>query len=167
MKFYRVLIILVVVLLAVGIAFLGFSIHFRLKQNEYMFQVDAILAAASVANEEDPLTTDPARSVICEYNGSRWVVVPGNYRTLSSWLRKDATLMVFSAPDREKALKLTVCNEAELYAAPSADSVDVVYLELITMGKSFRIRTDGGNQWTSLLACCTEGTYHDKNIPLD
>ena len=167
MKLVRVLIILTAVLLVAGIAFLAFSIHFRLKQNEYMFQVDAILAAASIANEEDPLTTDPARSVICEYNGSRSVVVPGNSRALSSWLRKDATLMVFSAPDRDKALKLTVCNEAELYAAPSADSGDVVYLELTTMGKSFRIRTDGGNQWASLLACCTEGTYHDKNIPLD
>ena len=95
------------------------------------------------------------------------MVVPGNYTALSSWLRKDAASLPFLSIDKEKALKLTVCNEAVFYAVPDNGSEDVVLIELTTMGRTFRIRTDGGNQWQSLLTCCMKGSYHDDNIPLD
>ena len=84
MKFAKFLIIFTVLLLVFGIAFVIFSIHTRLKGTEYQFQVDAVLAAASIANGEDPLTTDPAVSVTAEYEGRRTVVVPGNYTALSA-----------------------------------------------------------------------------------
>ena len=167
MKIVRVLIVFTVLLLVFGIAFLVWSVHSRLTGTEYQFQVDAILSAASVANGEDPLTTDPDKAVIAEYDGQKAVVVPGNYVTLSSYLRKDCANMLFSSLDRDKALKLTVCGEAVIYAAPDGASEDVVLIELTTMGRTFRIRTDGGNQWQSLLSCCMKGTYHDDNIPLE
>lgn len=154
-------------LLIFGIAFLIYSVHSRLTNTEYQFQVDAVLSAASIANGEDPLTTDPSRAVIAEYDGKRTVVVPGNYTALSTWLRKDSASLLITGPDRSKALKLTVCNEAEIWAAPDRGSDDVVLIELTTMGRTFRVRTDGGNQWPNLLNCCTKGTYHDDNIPLD
>ena len=167
MKIIRVLIILTVLLLVFGIAFLIWSVHSRLTGTEYQFQVDAILSAASVANGEDPFTTDPDKAVIAEYNGQKTVVVPGNYTALSYWLRKDAVNTLFFSMDREKALKLTVCGEAVLRIAPQDESGDVVLVELTTMGRTFRMRTDGGNQWQSILTCCTKGTYHDENIPLE
>lgn len=167
MKLIHILIILTVLLLVLGIAFLIWSVHSRLKGTEYQFQVEAILSAASIANGEDPLTTDPDKAVIAEYDGRKTVVVPGNYLALSSYLRKDAASMLFFSMDRENAMKLTVCNEAVLYLAPDRSNTDVVFVELTTMGQDFRIRTDGGNQWLNLLACCMKGTYHDSNIPLD
>jgi len=167
MKIMRILIIFTVALLVFGIGFLIFSVDARLKGTEYQFQVDAILSAASIANEEDPLTTDPALSVTAEYEGRKTVVVPGNYMALSSYLRKDAASMLFSSMNREKALKLTVCDIATILIAPQDESGDVVLVELATKDQTFHIRTDGGNQWKALLDCCMQGTYHDKNIPLD
>ena len=128
---------------------------------------DAVLTAASIANGEDPLTTDPALSVTAEYEGRKTVVVPGNYTALSSYLRKDAASMLFLSMDREKALKLTVCDIATFYLAPQGGSDDVVLVELVTKDQTFYIRTDGGNQWKNILTCCMEGTYHDKNIPME
>ena len=167
MKLIRIMVVFAIVLLVAGIAFLIFSVHSRLNGTEYQFQVDAVLSAASIANGEDPLTTDPDKAVIAEYQGKRAVVVPGNYTALSSWLRKDAASLPFLSIDKENALKLTVCNEAVFYAVPDKGSEDVVLIELTTMGRTFRIRTDGGNQWQSLLTCCMKGSYHDDNIPLD
>ena len=120
-----------------------------------------------IANGEDPLTTDPEKSVIAEYGGQRAVVVPGNYQALSSYLRKDAVCMLFGSVNKENALKLTVCGEAVLWLAPADDSGDVVLVELTAMGQHFLTRTDGGNQWNSLLNCCMKGTYHDASIPLE
>ena len=128
MKIARVLIIVTVAMLVFGIVFLIFSVHSRLKGTEYQFQVDAVLTAASIASEEDPLTVDPERSVVAEYGGKRTVVVPGNFRALSSYLRKDAASMPFLSADREKALKLTVCGEAVFYIAPKDDTGDVLVI---------------------------------------
>lgn len=167
MKLSRILIIFTALLLVFGIYFMIFSIRSRYATTEYQFQVDAVLAAAAVANQEDPLTTDPSRAVIAEYEGRRAVVVPGNYKALSSYLRKDAASPLFASVSREKALKLTVCGEAEFYIIPRDASGDLVLIELTTGGQRFIVRADGGNLWSSLLTCCLEGTYHDNNIPLD
>ena len=166
MKVFKALLNLTLVLLLVGIAFLIFSIHSRLTTSEYQFQVDAVLSAALVQNQGEPLT-EPDKAVIAEYEGRQVAVAPGNYTSLSFYLRKDAAMPLFLNVDREKALKITVCNEAVFYAVPGNDSGDLVLVRLETGGKVFQMRTDGGNQWPSLLAVCTEGTYHDKNIPLD
>ena len=166
MKLSRILIILVAVLLAAGIAFFVFSIHSRMTTSEYQFQVDAILAAAEVANNGETVT-DPEKAVIAEYDGSRAVVAPGNYLALSSYLRKDAAMPLSVHIDRQKALKLTVCNEAVLYVMPEGGSGDVILIRLKTQGKTFGMRADGGNLWQSLLTCCMTGTYHDDNLPLE
>ena len=167
MKATKILIILVILFLVGGIAFMIFSVHSRLQGTEYQFQIDAILTAASIANEEDPATTDPEKAVIAEYDGRKTVVVPGNYLALSSYLKKDSASMLFLSIDREKALKLTICGEAVIYAVPEKNNEDVVLLELTTMGQTFRMRTDGGNQWAKLLECCMKGTYHDENIVIE
>ena len=167
MKIFRILVIVTILLLIAGIAFLIFSIHSRLTISEYQFQVDAILTAASIANGEDSLTTDPALSLTAEYEGRKAVVVTNNYMALSSYLRKSSACMLFFSVNREKAMKLTVCNEAVFYIAPQENSEDVVYVEFSTMGQTFHMRTHGGNQWKNLLDCCMKGTYHDGNIPLE
>ena len=127
MKWTRILIVFVVLLLVGGIAFLAASVHLRLTSAEYQFQVDAVLAAAKVANGEEPVT-DPARAVVAEYEGKRWVVVPGNYLALSSFLRKDAFARLFTKPDPERALTLTVCGEARFTLSPdeTGDRVTVM-----------------------------------------
>ena len=166
MKGFKILLIVVIALLLFGIVFLIFSIHSRLTTSEYQFQVDAVLSAAMVQNQGEPLT-EPDKAVIAEYEGRRFVVVPGNYKSLSFYLRKDAAMPPFLRIDREKAVKITVCNDAIFYAVPADDTGDLVLIRLETGGKVFQMRTDGGNQWTNILNICTDGTYHDQNIPLD
>ena len=156
MKGFRVFVAITLLLLIAGIGFLVFFIHARMTATEYLFQVDAVLSAASVVNQDQPLT-DSDKAVISEYEGQRYVIVPGNYLALSSYLRKDASMPLFLNIDREKALKIT----------PEQDSGDVVLIRLEAGNRVFQMRTDGGNQWSSLLAVCTRGTYHDENIPLN
>ena len=166
MKVFKILVILTVLLLVAGIALLVFSVHARLTASEYQFQVDAVLAAASVANQGEPLT-DPDKAVISEYDGKQTVIVPGNYTALSYYLRKDAYTHPFLNVDTQNALKITVCGDAVFYAVPVDDSGDKVVIRLETNGNVFQMHTDGGNQWDNLLAVCTKGTYHDDNIPLN
>lgn len=166
MKGFKILIIFTAILLVFGIAFLVYSVHARLTASEYQFQVDAVLSAAAVANRGDSLT-ESDRAVIADYGGQRTVIVPGNYTALSFYLRKDAAMPPFLHIDREKALKITVCDEAVFYVIPEDTGGDIVLIRLETGGKVFQMRTDGGNQWASLLAVCTKGTYHDENIPLN
>lgn len=166
MKAFRILLVFTAVLLVFGIVFLVYSVHARLTVSEYLFQVDAVLSAAAVANREEPLT-ESDKAVIAEYGGQRNVIVPGNYNALSFYLRKDAAMPPFMHIDREKALRITVCDEAVFYIVPEKENEDIVLVRLETGGKTFQMRTDGGNQWTSLLAVCSKGTYHDDNIPLN
>ena len=166
MKGFRVFVAITLLLLIAGIGFLVFFIHARMTATEYLFQVDAVLSAASVVNQDQPLT-DSDKAVISEYEGQRYVIVPGNYLALSSYLRKDASMPLFLNIDREKALKITVCDDAVFYAVPADESGDKVLIRLETNGNVFQMHTDGGNQWASLLECCTGGTYHDDNIPLE
>jgi len=163
---FWILVIVTIAALLGGIGLVIYSVNARLTGNEYQFQVDAVLAAAEVANGGEPLT-DPEKAVIAEYEGKKAVIAPGNYRALSSYLRKDAASMLFLTIRPEKAVRITVCGEAEIYAMPEDEQGDVVLIQMTSRGKTFRIRTDGGNQWSSLLRCCMEGTYHDANIPLD
>ncbi len=165
-NWFWILLVLTIVLLLFGIGWMIFSVNSRLTGTEYQFQVDAVLAAAKIENGGEPLT-DPGKAVVAEYEGRRAVVVPANYAALSSYLRKDAASPLFLSIQPEKSLKLTVCGEAEIYAMPEEGNGDVVLIQMTTQGRTFRIRTDGGNQWSSLLRCCMEGTYHDANIPLD
>ena len=166
MKGFRIFVAVTLLLLIAGIGFLIFFIHARMTATEYLFQVDAVLSAASVVNQDQPLT-DSDKAVISEYEGQRYVIVPGNYLALSSYLRKDASMPLFLNIDREKALKITVCDESVFYLVPEQDSGDVVLIRLEAGNRVFQMRTDGGNQWASLLAVCTKGTYHDENIPLN
>lgn len=166
MKAFRVLLIITVLLLVLGIGFLIFSVHSRLTTSEYLFQVDAVFSAASVANQDEPLT-ESDKAVIADYEGQKSVIVPGNYKSLSFYLRKDAYMQPFMRMDKDKALKVTVCDETAFWILPKEDNSDIVWIRLETGGKTFDMRTDGGNQWSSLLAICTKGTYHDENIPLE
>ena len=95
------------------------------------------------------------------------MVAPGNYQALSSYLRRDAAMPLFARIDEAKALKIVCCAEAEMLIAPTDDTGDRVLVRLTTQGRSFTMHLRGGNLWQSLLACCLEGTYHDKNLPLD
>ena len=166
MKAFRILAVAAVLLLVCGIVFMVFSINARMTASEYQFQVDAILYAATVANQGEPVT-EADKAVISEYEGKKTVIVPGNYTALSSYLRKDVAMPPFLQIDKSRALKITVCGEAVFYAVPSDTSEDVVLVRLESNGSVFQMRTDGGNQWTNLLNCCTKGTYHDDNIPLN
>ena len=150
MKGFRVFVAITLLLLIAGIGFLVFFIHARMTATEYLFQVDAVLSAASVVNQDQPLT-DSDKAVISEYEGQRYVIVPGNYLALSSYLRKDASMPLFLNIDREKALKITVCDESVFYLVPEQDSGDVVLIRLEAGNRVFQMRTDGGNQWSSLL----------------
>ena len=162
----KLAILLAVILLVGGIVGMVYMLRARTQSNEYQFQIDAILAACTVANGGETLT-DPDRAVIAEYDGKKAVIAPGNYQALSSYLRKDAAMPFFARIDRGAALKITFCDEAVLYAVPADASMDKVLVRLETRGQVFTMHIRGGNLWPSLTACCLEGTYHDRNLPLD
>ena len=165
-KWARGLTIFTILMLIFGVVFIGYLLRARTQANEYQFQVDAVLSACEIANQGEPLA-DPDRAVIAEYDGHIAAVVPGNYLALSSYLRKDAIMPFLFTMDRSKALKLTFCGEAVLYASPVDDSGDKVLVCLETQGQTLNMHIRGGNLWPNLLACCLTGTYHDQNIPLD
>ena len=161
MKITRILVILTVLLLVAAIGFIVYAVHSRTAIPNYQFQVDAVLSAASIANEDNPLTTESNKCVIAEYEGRRAVVVPDNYLSLSSYLKKDAACPLFVSVNK------SVCDIAVFYIMPEGDSTDVVLVEMDSSGKHFGMRIDGGNLWPNLLESCMKGTYHGQNIPLD
>lgn len=156
----------VVALLLFGIVFMAYLWRARTVGNEYQFQVDAILAAARVANENQTVTEED-KAVIAEYEGKRAVIAPGNYTALSAYLRKDAAMPPFSRIETKNALKITFCGQAVLYAQPVNAGGDRALVHLTSRGTTYRMHIRGGNVWQDLLRCCTQGTYHDNNIPLD
>ena len=162
---FKLLVLFVILMLLSGIAGGIYLVYARMQGNEYLFQVDAVLSAALIANGNEPVT-DPDRAVIAAYNGQRAVIVPGNYTALSSYLRKDAVHSLIR-PDGSKALTLTVCGQAVFTAAPADEKGDQVLVQLETQGKTLVMHLRGGNLWPNLLACCLEGTYHDRNLPAD
>lgn len=167
MKWYtKCIIFLVVFLLAAGIGSIVYLLRARMQGTEYQFQVDAILSAAEMVNQGEAATEED-KAVIAEYEGKRYIIVPGNYLALSSYLRKDAVMLLLPRLDESKAIKIVFCGEAEMLLAPADDTGDRVLIRLRSRGQTFHMHTRGGNQWQSLVACCTKGTYHDENIPLD
>ncbi len=162
----RLVVILAAVLLLAGIAGMVFLVNSRMETNEYLFQVDAVLSAARVANGGEALTEE-SRAVIAEYEGQRYVIVPGNYTALASYLHRDPARPLLVSLKEEEALRITFCGEAMLLAVPADSSGDRVILRFTSGGKTLTMHLRGGNLWPNLLACCTVGSYHDQNIPLD
>lgn len=162
----KCIIFLTVFLLAAGIGSMIYLLRARMQGTEYQFQVDAILSAAAVANQGEAIA-DEDKAVIAEYEGKRYVIAPGNYIALSSYVRKDAAMPLLPRLNESKAMKIVFCGEAEMLLAPADDTGDRVLIRLTSRGKTFHMHTRGGNLWTNLVACCTKGTYHDLNIPLD
>ena len=164
-KGVRVALILVIVLLVGGVAGMIFAVNSRMQTNEYLFRIEAAFSAATVANGGEPLT-DPEVSIVSEWEQQRWTVVPGNYKALLAWLKREPGRPIFFSMDTSRALKLVFCDSDVLYAAPANDSGEQVLIQLETGGQTFRMRIHGGKLWDSLLAAATRGTYHDDNLPL-
>ena len=162
----RFFIILTVIVLLGGIAFLIFAVHSRKRTFEYLFQVDAVMTAATVANNGE-LIQDPALSVVSEWQGERWYVHPANYTAISSYIKRDAAMPLFFHMNEDEVLTITCCNDAVFRIAPSNDEGDAVDIELKTGGQTFRIHARGGILWPALLECSTRGTYHDQNLPVN
>ncbi|MBR6706870.1 MAG: hypothetical protein IKI84_09350 [Clostridia bacterium] len=164
--FTKAVTITAILALVVGIAGIVYAVHARMASAEYQFQIDAVLSAASIANEGKAVT-DADRAVIAEYQGGRAVVVPGNYKALSYYLRMDAMMPPWGNVKEDQCLKITVCGEAVILVMPDKGSDDNILIRMTTGGKTFLMKAHGGNLWTNLLACAMQGTYHDSNIPLD
>ncbi len=162
----RAITIAAILVLILGTAGIIYAVRARMVSAEYQFQVDAVLAAAAVANEGKE-TTEADRAVVAEYQGKRAVVVPGNYKALSYYLRMDAMMPPWGNVKEDQCLKITVCGEDDIFVMPAKGSADIILIRMTTGGKTFSMRARGGNLWTSLLSCAINGTYHDSNIPLD
>ena len=165
MKWYSKLIItLAILLLAGGIAFLGFLLHAQTSRNEYRFQTEAMMAATLVANQGEP-DTAPEKSIVSGYEGRRYVIHPENYKKVSFYLQENLSPDPFSRIDKEKALELTFCGEGKIWV--QARDADRVRILLETGGKAWRMQARGGNIWVNLLRCCQEGSSLAENILLD
>ncbi len=166
MKWFTKLIFVLVAVLLLGSVFgFIFILRARTQATEYRFQIDALLQAALIANEEQPLT-DADKAVVAEYGGQRTVVVPGNYAALAYYLERDAVSPPWGRPDPDRSLHIRICDLAELYVSPADKTGEKVLIWLKEPERSIVVHVRGGNQWQSLLDCCMTGTYHDANIPL-
>ena len=69
MKWYvKAVVVTAILLLAVGIAGIVYAVRARMVSAEYQFQADAVLTAASVANEGEAVT-DADRTGHCGISG--------------------------------------------------------------------------------------------------
>ena len=114
----------------------------------------------------DTVLPDLSKAIVASYGGTRTLIAPGNYRALLYYLELDPAMRLISHPDRKKAVRIDICDLATIYAAPMDASGEKVLVELQTKDQTFLMQVHGFNHWEQLLACCTEGTYHDENIPL-
>ena len=156
---------LAVLLVVAGCFGIYYAVRARMQASEYQFQVDAVLAAATVANGGE-LTGDPDKAVIARYQDRSAAVAPGNYRALSYYLRMDAMMPPWGRVNEDQCLTVTVCGEAVFSVMPLNESGDSVLIRLTTQGQTFLMRARGGNLWQNLLECALNGTYHDQNLIL-
>ena len=162
----RILLTLTALLLIGGIISFIYFIYVRQQGNEYRFQIEAILSAAAIANQEE-LTDDPEMAVIASYEGQKTVVHPENYRQLAFYLREDCVMTLFTKADPKSALEIVFCGTDRLLASPADSSGDRVVIHLETRGKTFNMLVRGGNLWKNLITCCGKGTYFADNLPLE
>jgi len=164
--FTKILIGLVILFILSGIGLMIYAINARMQGTEYQFQVEAVLSAAAMANADEVHMTG-SRTVIAEYQGERVLINPANYKALSSYLRKDAAMPLFSRVDKSKALHLTILDIAEAYVMPQDEQGDRICISFTSSGRSFTMSARGGNLWSSLLSCSMKGTWAGDNYPLD
>ena len=157
---------LAIALLVLSIGGMIYAYHATRQSVEFHFQVDSLITAAKIANNEEPLT-DPDRAIIAEYEGKSYLIVPGNYTALSFYLQQKAAMPLFQKPDMDKAVKIQICDLATIYAAPVDEKGEALLVQLETGSQRFVMRVSGYEHWNRFVKVFTEGTYHDDNIPLD
>ena len=164
--FYHFLIALAFILLIGAIGGMIYAYHATRQMVEFRFQVDSLITAAEYANNDEPVT-DPDKAIIAEYDGRHYLIVPGNYTALSFYLQQEAVMPLFGKPDPSKAIRIQICDLATVIAAPTDETGEVLLVQLDTQDQHFVMRVNGFDHWARMVTMCTEGTYHDANIPLD
>lgn len=161
----RILITASLLLLAFGIFFLVYIIRAKYASNNYILRLGASFNAASLVNGAETFT-EPEKAVITEYNGSRYVVLPENYKALNMLLRKDCASPLFPGSFADAPLTISICSDTLLRIRPDRGSVDGAVVSFETEGHRYVMHIRGGNIWTQLLTYATEGDRRNPNILL-
>lgn len=166
MKWYAKLIIAfsLLVLLAVILGMV-YVVGAKNALNEYILRNGNAFNAAMLINGEETFT-DPERAVIAEYEGTRAVVVPENYRALTYYLKENAARPIFARLRREGALTLTVCGGTVFTVAFDEDG-ETATCELAGGGRPLLMRLRGIALRDRLLSTALEGTTAAKNLPAE
>ncbi|MGN0746362.1 MAG: hypothetical protein ACI4ML_06800 [Aristaeellaceae bacterium] len=165
MKWYTKLLIFVgVATLVMVIAGMVYVVNAKYQMNEYALQTGLAFNAATLVNASET-HTEEEQAVVAEYQGRRAIIVPENYKTVLSYLRRSYAMPPFAHVSKDTALHLTICGASECWVAGDRDGQGATVL-FTSAGKSFTMHVSGSDLWQKLLSACLDGTYNAENLPL-
>lgn len=165
MKWYtKCLCLLAVATLLFLIGGMVYVVKAKYSMNDYAIQIGAAFNAATLVNATDTYT-DADHAVVAAHEGQRAILVPENYKALSSYLRRDHAMPLFSHIDKTTALHVSICNQSHLYIQGDKDG-DGAMVRFETAGDTFVMHVRGGDLWDKILKLCMEGTHSNPNIAL-
>lgn len=165
MKWYaKLMIFLGIGTLLFCIVGMTYVIRAKYQMNEYTLQLGAAFNAATIVNATETFT-DAENAVIAAYEGQKSVIVPENYKSLLSYLRRDHAMPFLSYINKEKALHISICDGSHLYILGDKDGQGaLVYFE--TAGETYRMHVTGGDLWQKIQDIAIKGSYKAPNILL-
>lgn len=164
MKWYlKLIIMLAVSTLVFYIGSMVYLVKAKYAMNEYVVQLGLAFNAATMVNAEETYTDD-ARAVIAEYAGERSVIVPENYKLLSSYLKWSHAMPPLAFVDKEEALRITICADSRLYIEGDDDGQGAT-VRFETGEDRFTMHVASVDLWEKILTLCLEGGK-TPNIPL-
>ena len=109
MKWYtKLLVLLAIGTLIFVIGGMTYVVKAKYSMNDYAVQLGAAFNAANIVNATET-HTDAQQAVIASHNGQQSVIVPENYKALSSYLRRDHAMPLIGRVQKETALHISIC----------------------------------------------------------
>ncbi|MBE5779128.1 MAG: hypothetical protein E7331_07340 [Clostridiales bacterium] len=166
MKWYTKLFVLLAVgtllFVIVGMIYL---VNAKYRMNDYTVELGLAFNAATYVNATETFT-DEENAVIAEFNGKRSVIVPENYKSLQSYLRRDHAMPFLAFVNKDKALHISICGKSHLYIVGDKDGQGAL-IRFESSGEKFTMHVTGGDLWQKILDVSLKGSYHGENIGLE
>lgn len=165
MKWYtKLLVLLAIGTLIFVIGGMTYVVKAKYSMNDYAVQLGAAFNAATIVNATET-HTDAQQAVIASHNGQQSVIVPENYKALSSYLRRDHAMPLIGRVQKETALHISICAQSHLYMQGDKDGQGALIL-FESAGERFVMHVRGGDLWDKIVQLCMEGSTKHPNLPL-
>ena len=134
------------------------------KADVYKTELQNCLNAAMIMGTQEGAEASPETGVVARWQGEERLLNPENYRKVSYYLRNNAVWTPL-ASGGEARLDLTVCGETRISLWPLDDG-EAVGVEMLSGGKTYRMRVCGHEIWKSILHYAVEGSQSAPNEAL-